>query len=150
MDLHKDFRDLCLLLNAAKVDFLIVGGYALAFHGAPRFTGDLDIYVRPEQDHISRMLTALSEFGFPTGNTSAEYVLKEHKILQLGRNPVQVHVMTSITGVSWSEAWESRERGTYWNVPVYFLGREALIANKTAAGRLKDLADVEALRSSSK
>jgi hypothetical protein len=145
-EFHKDFRDLCALLNAAKVDFLIVGGYAVAFHGAPRFTGDLDIHVRPDRDQVSRMLRVLADFGFASEDTSPDYLLSLNKILQLGRFPVQVHVMTSITGVSWNEAWESRDAGTYGGVPVFFLGRSALIANKSATGRPKDLADVDALR----
>jgi hypothetical protein len=145
-EFHKDFRDLCALLNAAKVDFLIVGGYAVAFHGAPRFTGDLDILVRPDRDQVSRMLRALADFGFPSAETSPDYLLSEKKMLQLGRIPVQVHVMTTITGVNWPQAWESRQGGSYGGVPVFFLGRSALIANKTATGRPKDLADVEALR----
>lgn len=142
---HKDFREFCELLTAATVEFLIVGGYALAFHGSPRFTGDLDILIRPDHDHVARMLQVLTDFGFPSGDTSPEYVLTQKKILQLGRVPVQIHVMTSITGVTWEEAWETRESGTYGEVPVFFLGKAALIANKTAAGRPKDLADVAAL-----
>ena len=145
MDFHQDFRDLCSLLNAKNIDYLIVGGYAVAFHGAPRFTGDLDILIEPSVDHVNRMLEALGEFGFPTKKVTAGYLLDQHKILQLGRVPVQVHVMTRISGLSWQAAWESKQRGTYGGVPVCFLGREALITNKRAAGRAKDLADLEAL-----
>ena len=145
-EFHKDFRDLCALLNVAKVEFLIVGGYAVAFHGAPRFTGDLDIFVRPDREQVTRLINTLSEFGFPTDEISPEYLLSQKKILQLGHTPVQVHVMTSITGVSWSDAWASREAGAYGDAPVFFLGRSALIANKSATGRSKDLADAEALR----
>ncbi len=147
MDLQKDFADLCSLLNDNGVDFLIVGGYAVAFHGAPRFTGDLDILVRPTPEHIDRMLDVLREFGFPTNDVTASELLQQHSILQLGRVPVQIHVMTNITGVDWDQAWASRERGAYSDVPVLFIGREALLANKRAVGRNKDLADVQALES---
>jgi hypothetical protein len=145
MDIHKDFAELCSLLNANRVDYLIVGGYAVAFHGAPRFTGDIDILVRPDGQQISRMLTALDKFGFPTNGVTADYVLERQKILQLGRVPVQVYLMTKVTGLAWDEAWASRRAGSYGDVPVFFIGREALLVNKRAAGRLKDLADVEAL-----
>ena len=145
MDLQKDFADLCSLLNAQGVEFLIVGGYAVAYHGAPRFTGDLDILVRPDMQHVGRMLDALSQFGFPAQEVAAGYLLEQRKILQLGRIPVQIHLMTGITGVAWDEAWRSRSPGVYGNVPVHFIGRDALIANKRAAGRTKDLADAEAL-----
>lgn len=145
MELQKDFEDLCASLNGRNVDYLIVGGYALAFHGAPRFTGDLDIFVRPEPDNLARLVLALRDFGFHQTATLAEHLLSEGKILELGRPPVQVHMLASITGVSWETAWLSREAGTYGAQSVYFIGREAFIVNKRAAGRAKDLADLEAL-----
>lgn len=145
MDVQKDFADLCCLLNARGVEFLIVGGYAVAHHGAPRFTGDLDVLIRPAIESVEKMLSALAAFGFPADEVGAAYLLTQGKILQLGRVPVQVHIMTSISGVGWDQAWASREQGVYGGVPISFIGREALIANKRAAGRTKDLADVEAL-----
>jgi len=145
MDVQKDFADLCLLLNARGVEYPIVGGYAVVHDGAPRFTGDPDILMRPAVESVEQMLSALGEFGFPAHEVTADYLLARGKILQLGRVPVQVHIMTSISGVSWDEAWESRQQGAYGGVPVFFIGRGALIANKRAAGRTKDLADVEAL-----
>src|SRR5712691_2933872 len=138
MDVQRDFADLCALLNAKSVDFLIVGGYAVAFHGAPRFTGDLDILIKPDPEQLDRMLGVLREFGFPTHDVTTTELLERHRILQLGLVPVQVHVMTSITGVNWDHAWASRVQGVYGGVPVHFIGREALLANKRAAGRAKD------------
>ena len=146
MEFHRDFAELCSLLNANGVEFLIIGGYAVAFHGAPRFTGDMDLLVRPTMDQVTRLLTALQQFGFSTAEASPEYLLERQKILQLGRVPVQVHIMTSVTAVSWEEAWASRQESTYGDVPVYFMGIETLITNKRAVGRTKDLADIEALR----
>lgn len=145
MEVQKDFVGLCSLLNASGVDFLIVGGYAVAFHGAPRFTGDLDILIRPEPLQVKLMLEALQEFGFPAQSLAPDDLLSEATILQLGRIPSQIHMMTSITGVTWETAWASRQRGTYGGVEVFFIGRATLLANKRAAGRTKDLADVEAL-----
>jgi hypothetical protein len=148
MNPYRDFIDLCSLLNANGVDFLIVGGYAVAFHGAPRFTGDLDILIQPALDQVRRTLRALNEFGFPSEQTAAKDMLDQRRILQLGRRPMQVHLMTNISGVSWDAAWESRQQGAYGGVPVFFIGLDALVTNKQAAGRAKDLADVEALRAS--
>ena len=146
MEFHQDFAELCSLLNANGVEFLIVGGYAVAFHGAPRFTGDIDLLVRPEAEHVACLLNAIQEFGFPVAEISPGYLLEQQNILQLGRVPVQVHLMTSITGLSWEDAWRSRTAGSYGEVPVYYLGLDALLANKKAVGRLKDLGDVEALQ----
>jgi hypothetical protein len=145
---QKDFADLCSLLNANRVDYLVVGGYAVAFHGAPRFTGDLDLLIRPDPNHVRRMLDALSRFGFPAGEVAPDYILKQQKILQLGRVPMQVHLMTRVTGIDWDSAWSTREAGSYGDIAVFYLGRSALIANKRAAGRPKDLADVAALEAS--
>ena len=131
MDVHKDFADLCSLLNARSVDYLIVGGY--------------DILIHPTIDHVDRLLAALREFSFPTSGALPTELLGQNRILQFGRIPVQIHLMTTISGVSWEEAWGSRTSGSYGSIPVFFIGRDALIANKRAAGRLKDLADVEAL-----
>jgi hypothetical protein len=145
MDVYPDFAELCSLLNESNVEYLIVGGYAVGFHGSPRFTGDLDLLVRPDVEHVARMLTGLSKFGFPIGGVTSEYLLAHQKILQLGRIPVQVHLMTAVSGLTWEEAWSSRQAGSYGETPVFFIGRDALLTNKRASGRLKDLADVEAL-----
>jgi hypothetical protein len=148
MDVQKDFADLCSLLNANRVEYLVVGGYAVGFHGAPRFTGDLDLLVGPDLENVTRMLDAVRQFGFSSGDLAPEYLLVQRKIIQLGRVPVQVHIMTTISGVTWAEAWQSREPGAYAGVPVQFIGRATLIANKRSTGRTKDLADVEALEPS--
>jgi len=145
MEVQPDFRDLLALLNEHKVEYLIVGGYALAFHGAPRFTGDIDIFVRPDSENARHILEALAAFGFKFPNLTAEDFANPNKVVQLGVPPVRVDLLTSITGVSWEEAEASKEPGTFGDVPVHYLGREQYIANKRAAGRKKDLADIEAL-----
>ena len=144
-EVQQDFADLCALLNAHGVEYLIVGGYALAFHGAPRFTGDLDLFIRPAAENVVKLGAALRAFGFNQA-VNPDDLLCDRKILQLGRQPVQVHIMASISGVSWETAWASRENGQYGNCPVHYLGRKAFVANKRASGRAKDLADIEALR----
>ena len=145
MEVQPDFKELLELLNAHEVEFLLVGGYALAFHGAPRFTGDLDLLVHPDAENSLRILRALDEFGFGAlGLTPADFQSPE-KVVQLGVSPVRVDLITSLTGVTWEEAYEGRIAGTYGGVPVHYLGRRQFVANKRATGRKQDLADLEAL-----
>ncbi len=104
MEVQPDFRELLALLNKYKVEYLIVGGYALAFHGAPRFTGDIDIFVRPEPQNAARILNALHEFGFGSLGLTEEDFSTPHNVVQLGTPPVRVDLVTSLTGVSWEDA----------------------------------------------
>jgi hypothetical protein len=145
MEVQEDFRDLLALFNAHKVDYLIVGAHALAYHGAPRYTGDMDILVRPDPENAQRILNALEEFGFGSAGLTAEDFTGPDKVIQLGVAPVRVDIVTSITGVSWEEADTGRVQGKYGNVFVHFLGRKEFIRNKRALGRKKDEADLEAL-----
>ena len=145
MGVKKDFKELLELFNKHKVEYMIVGGYALAFHGAPRYTGDLDIYVRPDAPNVQQIMSALKDFGFgPVGLTAADFE-KPNNIIQLGVPPVRVDIINSLTGVSWESAFENRIEGKYGDIQVYYIGREQFIFNKRAMGRKKDLADIEAL-----
>ena len=146
MDLAPDFDEFCALLTAHAVEFAIVGAHALAFHGAPRFTGDLDILVRPTVENGRRVLLAIADFGFPTAPLTDADIAAGTKVIEMGVAPVQIHVMSQIDGVTWDEVWESREVGPVGHRSVAFIGREAFLRNKRAAGRPKDLADVDALR----
>ena len=122
-----------------------MGSYALAFHGAPRFTGDIDLFVRPDFANAKRILEALAEFGFGSLNLSeADFVTPEN-VVQFGVPPVRVDIMTSLTGVSWEKAQADKIRGSYGTTGVFFISKKDLIANKKAIGRNKDLADIEAL-----
>ncbi len=145
MDVHPDFRELFVLFNKHEVDYLVVGGYALAFHGAPRFTGDIDILVRPEPRNAGRVVDALTEFGFGSTGLTREDFTAPGQVIQLGVPPVRVDLLTSLTGVSWDQAAASRTPGHYGDAPVFFIGRKEFIANKRALGRKRDLADIEAL-----
>jgi hypothetical protein len=145
MEVQKDFKELLASFNAHGVEYLIVGGYALAFHGAPRFTGDLDLFINPTSANAHRILTALGEFGFGGIELSAEDFQKPDHVVQLGVPPVRVDIVTSIDGVTWPEAWAGKVAGNYGAVAVHYLGRPQFIANKRAVGRRKDLADLEAL-----
>lgn len=146
MNLAPDFDEFCALLIARSVEFVIVGAHALAFHGAPRFTGDLDILVRPTSENGERLLNAITAFGFPAAPLTAAEIAGGRKLIEMGVAPVQIHVMSQIDGVTWDEIWKGHERGAFGHQEVAFIGRDAFIKNKRAAGRPKDLADIEALR----
>ena len=145
MDLAPDFNEFCGLLNARRVEFVVVGAHALAFHGAPRFTGDLDILVRATEDNAERLLGVIGEFGFPIEHLSVAKIVSPRCIIEMGVVPVQIHVMSQIDGVSWDEVWRGRETATFGGHSVSFIGREEFLKNKRAAGRPKDLADIAAL-----
>ncbi len=145
MDLAPDFDEFIASLIAHGVEFVVVGAYALAFHGAPRFTGDLDILIRPTAGNAALLLAALDEFGFPVSELKPETIVDPRRMLQMGVPPVQIHVMTAISGVEWNEAWSDRVEGPLGSHRVHFLGRGSFLRNKRAAGRPKDLADIDAL-----
>ena len=145
MELERDFKELLELLNSHKVEYLLVGAYALAFHGAPRFTGDLDIFVRSSHENAERIMAALSAFGFGSVGLSPEDFEKPNQIIQLGVPPVRVDLITSISGVTWEQAVGGSIASDLDGTTVRFIGKKELVMNKRAAGRKKDLADIEAL-----
>jgi hypothetical protein len=145
VDAPNDFRELLELLNAHKVDYLVVGAFALAHHGVPRYTGDLDILVKPDDENVQRLVACLNEFGFSSLGLQAADFTQPEQVVQLGVSPVRVDFLNSLTGVTWQEAFDGRIRGTLADIPVYFLGKDALFKNKKILGRKKDLADLEAL-----
>lgn len=145
MNLAPDFDEFIGCLTARGVEFVVVGAYALAFHGAPRFTGDLDILIRPTIENATRLISALADFGFPITTLRPEAVADRRRMLEMGVPPVQIHVMSTISGVEWDEAWTDRIEGPLGTHTVPFLGRGTFLRNKRAAGRPKDLADIDAL-----
>ena len=145
MELHSDFKELLELLNAHAVDYLIVGGYALALHGSPRFTGDLDIYLSTHRDNARKVLSVLKDFGFGSLQLTEDDFSKPDQVIQLGVPPVRIDFVTSIDGVDWEKAWANRIEGSWNDTQIAYLSREDFIANKRATGRLKDLADIESL-----
>ncbi len=145
MEVQPDFKELLELFNAHKVEYVIIGGYALAFHGAPRYTGDIDLLVRPEQKNARKVLEALKDFGFAALDLSISDFSSPEKVVQLGVSPVRVDIVTSITGLTWEQVASNRVGSTYGDVPVHYIGRQEFIANKKAISRYKDLADIEML-----
>ena len=144
-ELAPDYDEFFALLNAHGVEFLVVGAYALAYHGAPRYTGDIDVFLKPTTENAARFLAALSAFGFPPGNLAPEQIVEPTRIIQMGVEPVQIHVMSAISGVTWDDAWAGRVEARCGSRDLPFIGRAEFIRNKRAAGRLKDLADIEAI-----
>ncbi len=142
MEVQKDFKELLELFNGHKVEYMIVGAYALAYYGAPRFTGDIDLFVHPSPENAKKILSALADFGFGQQNLNLDDFQTPDSVVQLGVPPVRID---SITGVSWEDADKGKREGLFGDVPVHFLGREQYIANKRVMGRKKDLADLEAL-----
>ena len=145
MEIERDFKELLLLLNSHHVEYLVVGAYALAFHGVPRFTGDLDVFVRPDSANAARLMSALADFGFGSVGLSPKEFEEPDRVVQLGVPPVRVDLITGLTGVSWHEADAGAVRATLDDIPVRFIGRDQLVLNKRATGRKKDQADLEAL-----
>lgn len=111
VELAPDFSEFCALLSAHRVEFVIVGAHALAFHGAPRFTGDLDILVRPTAENGQRLVDDVAAFGFPSAGLTRDSVINPRTVVEMGVPPVQLHVMSAVDGVTWDEVWEGREAG---------------------------------------
>jgi len=133
------------LLNKHSVKYLIVGGYATAFHGAPRYTGDIDVFVKPDQDNARNIMRALDDLGFGNLDINERDFCRENMVIQLGVPPVRVDFITSLSGVDWESAEEGMVPGFYGQAMVNFLGKRELLRNKRSTGRYKDLADIEAL-----
>jgi hypothetical protein len=145
MRLSSDLREFLESLNSRGVDYVIVGAYSLAFHGRPRYTGDLDILVRATSENASKLVGLLNQFGFTdTGFQESDFTESE-QMIQLGRPPNRIDLLTSITGVSSDEAFATKLPAELDGIPVFVLSKDALIQNKRAVGRPQDLADLETL-----
>jgi hypothetical protein len=149
MPLSKDLREFVALLNSNEVEYLVVGAFAVAYYGYPRYTGDLDLLVRASEQNAPRILKTLLQFRFGALEIAEEDLLSPGKVIQLGVQPNRIDILSSISGVSFEEAWASRQEGILDGLPTNFIGRGALIKNKRATGRSKDLGDAEELSKSS-
>jgi hypothetical protein len=150
MPLPEDWRAFIESLNSHGVEYVVVGAVALAHHGHPRYTGDLDVLVRNSAENTQRLGKALGEFGFGSlGLRTADFT-DSYRVVQLGVAPNRIDLLTSLTGVTFDEAWAGRVVATVGETRVNFLGRGALIQNKRRTGRAQDKADLEALGESEK
>ena len=146
--LQQDFRDLLILFADGGVDFVIVGAYALALHGAPRASGDIDLFVRATPENAELVFAALGQFGAPleAAGVAAGDFAQPGLVYHIGLPPRRIDVLTEISGVTFDEAWQSRVTVDVDGRTVGFIGRTALLKNKQAAGRPQDIADVARLQ----
>ncbi len=145
MPFPEDFADFLKLLNYHGVEYLLIGGYALAYHGYIRTTQDIDLWIRLSPDNAQRIAEAVSEFGFSSENMTSEIFLQADKVIRMGVPPLRIEVLTSISGVAFDECYRTRETVDMGDYTIPVINREMLVKNKKASGRIKDLADVENL-----
>jgi hypothetical protein len=143
--LNPDYRDMLSALNAEGVEFLLVDGYALAAHGLPRATGDLDIWVSPSPDNALRTWRALARFGAPLDQVTEDDFATEGLIFQIGVVPCRIDIITSLEALSFADAWSNRIQVEIDGIQIPVMGRDDFIRNKRAAGRPQDLADIARL-----
>ena len=140
-----DWNEFLHVLTSHRVRFLLIGGHAVALHATPRFTEDLDVFVDPTPANARRLHAALVEFGFEAVLSAPAALAVPDKVWMLGRKPLRIDILTGIDGVSFRDAWRGRVAVQVGDDRVFVIGRDALLANKRAAGRAKDLADIEAI-----
>lgn len=146
MTLAKDFEDFIRLLNNHQVEYMIVGGYALGFHGAPRYTGDIDIWINISGENADKMLQVIIDFGFATLGFERNDFLKPGYISQIGQPPLRIDILNSIDGVSFKEAEKNKQIIDIDGLAVAYVGLQDFIKNKEATGRLKDRSDIEEIK----
>ncbi len=146
MAVNPDFRDLFATLNGVGAEYLVIGAHALAVHGAPRFTKDLDILVQCTEGNAEKVWKALEEFGAPLGSLRPADLHTPGLMFQIGIAPNRIDILTSADGIEFSSAWSGKLDAHYGDQPIWILGRDELIANKAATARPQDLVDIESLR----
>ena len=145
IELHPDFKDFLRLLNSHGIEYLLVGGYAVGYHGYPRATGDMDIWIAVDEANAKKAVSVLREFGMPEKEVTKEMFLEKDKIIRMGIPPVQIEVITGVSGVSFSDCYSRREIIEIDGIPTNFISLEDLKTNKRATGRYKDLEDLKHL-----
>jgi len=145
LNIPKDFIEFIELLNKHKVRYLIVGGYAVAYHGYPRSTGDIDILLECSQENASIVKQCLNEFGFGELDISISDLSTPKQVIQLGYPPLRIDLITSIDGLVFQQAWKQRVCVDIQDMTINFISRKDLLANKKATGRARDIADIEEL-----
>ena len=143
--LPEDFRDFLRLLNSHQVEYLLIGGYAVCYHGFYRTTADIDIWVAVSKDNAAKLVRLIREFGFETPELSEQLFLSGGRMIRMGLEPTRIELLTEISGCDFAQSFQKRIEATIDGVPVKIISREDLISNKLKSGRLKDLLDVQKL-----
>ena len=145
MNLEADLREFIELLNALKVRYIVVGAFAVAYHGYPRYTGDIDLFIERSSENAQAIVNAIQQFGFGDLGLSTENFLQEDQVIQLGVAPNRIDLLTFLSGVEFQEAWITRVQGEIAGLSVPIISKELLKKNKAASGRSQDIADLEYL-----
>ncbi|WP_316844436.1 nucleotidyltransferase [Pedobacter psychrodurus] len=146
MIFEPDFIEFIELLNKHEVKYMIVGAHALAFHGRPRHTGDLDIWIKPDHENAEKMINVLTEFGFASLGFKKDDFLRENYVSQIGYPPLRIDILNAISGVEFDEAYENKINAEIDDLVTPFINVQDFITNKVASGRVKDLADIKELQ----
>ncbi len=146
MNIQKDFEEFLKLLHKRSVEYVVVGGYAVAFHGYVRATKDIDILFNNSKINIQRLKGVLNEFGFPADSLTDVAFSEQGKIIRMGVAPVMIELINAISGVSFKTAWKNRITGRYGGTDIYYLSRSDLLKNKKASGRPRDILDIDELK----
>ena len=144
--LNQDFKEFIQLLNDNQVNYLVIGGYAVAVHGHPRYTKDIDIWIKISEENSQKIITALTEFGFGSLGLTAQDFQEPHQIIQLGYPPNRIDLITSPDGIDFQTCYVSKIEVILDDITVKFIDLDNLKKNKLASGRFQDLADLENLR----
>ena len=145
LELPQDFKEFLNLLRVNRVEYLLIGAYAVGYHGYPRATKDLDIWIASTHENATRIVTALNEFGFGTPELTTELLLRPNNILRMGEEPMRIEILNWASGVNFDDCYRERIVDILDGVEVTLIGLNHLKTNKKASGRLKDLADLEEL-----
>jgi phage replication-related protein YjqB (UPF0714/DUF867 family) len=143
--LPQDFKELLQLLNSRRIEYLVVGGYAVALYGYPRATGDIDIWVAISKENAQKITEALKQFGFDVPELKEELFLEKAKNIRMGEPPIRIEILTSIDGVEFPDCYKNKNTLTIDGIEINFISFQDLKKNKKASGRLQDLADLENL-----
>jgi len=145
MNLDKDFEDFVVLLNKYEVTYMVIGGYALAFHGQPRHTGDLDIWIDVSDNNAQKMLSVINDFGMASLGLKKVDFLQKGTITQIGYPPLRIDILNEIDGINFKDAYLNKLIIDIEGLPINYIGLDDLIKNKQTTGRKQDLTDVNAL-----
>ena len=146
IEFPRDFKEFLLLLNLNKIEYLVIGGYAVGYHGYPRATGDLDIWIAINEQTAMKMVDVLKDFGFNPPELQKELFLKEQKVIRMGVPPMRLEILTSIDGVAFKTCFNNRIIADFGDFKVNFISKGDLLINKRASGRPQDLVDFDKLQ----